>query len=168
MPDEAAPQTPDPGTPDTGSPAPNPADEVAKWKAMSRKHEQTAKENAAAAAKLAAIEEASKTEAQKAADKMAEYERRTLDAELKALRYEVGVEKGIPTKLLRYLTGETKEEVEANATQLLADFGTDMEPGPGQSRRPKEGLRPGASPDAKPDPIQAINDRIRQAAGSRY
>lgn len=169
MAEDAATQTitTDAGATDTGTPGPNPQDDVAKWKAMARKHEQQAKENAAAAQKLAAIEEASKTEAQKAADKMADYERRTVDAEQRALRYEVGVEKGVPTKLLRYLTGMTKDEIEANADQLLADFG----PAAGTEATgggPREALRPGASAAAtSADPNRAINDRIRQAAGRK-
>ena len=52
-PAEAAPETPDP------------AAEVAKWKAMSRKNEERAKENEAAAKRLAEIEEANKTESEK-------------------------------------------------------------------------------------------------------
>lgn len=166
MPEEATPQTPTPDATDTA--APDFKAEADKWKAMSRRHEQQAKENAAAAQKLAAIEEASKTEAQKAADKMAEYERRTADAETKALRYEVGVEKGIPAKLLRYLTGATKEEIEANADQLIADFGADTAPGNvAPLGRPKEALRSVAVPQVSPDPASVINDRIRQAARGR-
>lgn len=166
MSDPIAPQTPEPAAPDTETP--DPKAEADKWKALSRKHEQQAKENAAAAQKLAAIEEASKTEAQKAADKMAEYERRTAEAETKALRYEVGVEKGIPTKLLRYLTGATKDEIEANADQLLADFGPATGPEPvTPPSRPREALRSGTFPTVTPDPVQAINDRIRQAARGR-
>jgi len=137
---------------------------------IARKHEDRAKENFAAAQKLAAIEESQKTESQKAADRIAALEREAADAKSTALRYEVGAEKGVPTKLLRYLTGSTKEELEANAAQLLADFGTGTDPGkaPGaQSARPKEALRPGAAPTASPDQKQLINDRIRQAAGRR-
>jgi hypothetical protein len=163
MADAATPTTPEPAAPDTGNAAPDPAEEAAKWKAMARKWEGTAKDNSAAAQKLAAIEEASKSEQQKAADKMADYERRTQEAELKALRYEVGVEKGIPTKLLRYLAGATKDDIEANAEQLMADFGTGAAAEPA-SGRPREALRPGAVPTASPDGNQAINDRIRQAA----
>jgi hypothetical protein len=81
----------------------------------------------------------------------------------------VGVEKGVPTKLLRYLTGATKEELEANADQLLADFGPDTGASTQKpSGRPKEALRPGASPAAaSPEPSQLINDNIRQAARRR-
>ena len=50
-------------------------DEVAKWKAQSRKHEAEAKANAKAAEKLAAIE-ASKTELDKAAERASAAEAR--------------------------------------------------------------------------------------------
>lgn len=50
------------------------AAEVEKWKALSKKNETRAKENSAAAKRLAEIEEAGKTEAQKAADAKAKAE----------------------------------------------------------------------------------------------
>jgi hypothetical protein len=53
---------------------PDPAAEVEKWKALSKKNEARAKENAAAAVRLAELEEAGKTEAQKAADRIAKAE----------------------------------------------------------------------------------------------
>jgi hypothetical protein len=168
MPEDAAAQTAtaqtDTGTQaDTASAATDPAAEVAKWKALARKHEDQAKSNSAAAQKLAQIEEANKSEAQKAADRVTAAERTASEATLKALRYEVGIEKNVPSNLLRYLTGATKEELEANAAQLIADFGADTATTGGQARRPQEALRAGASAD----PNQAINDRIRQAAGRR-
>lgn len=163
------PQAQAPIPPDTGGQEPAQADEVAKWKAMSRKWEGQAKSNADAAQRLAAYEDAQKTEAQKAAERIAALERDANEARTKALRYEVGVEKGVPTKLLRYLTGATKEELEANAEQLLADFGPDTGASAQKlSSRPKEALRPGASPAAaSPEPSQLINDNIRQAARRR-
>jgi hypothetical protein len=165
MTEETGTPTPDPAAPDTA--APDPLEDVAKWKAMSRKHEAEAKTNAAAAKRLAEIEEAQKTDAQKAADKMADSERRAQEAEVRALRYEVGIERGIIPKLLRYLTGATREEIEASADQIAADFGADTASDAAKSTRPKEALRPGATPGATPDPGQEINDRIREAAGRR-
>ena len=131
---------------------------------IARKHEDRAKENFAAAQKLAAIEDAQKTESQRAADRIATLEREAADAKSTALRYEVGAEKGVPTKLLRYLTGSTKEELEANAAQLLADFGTGTDPGKATHSKPREALRPGAAPGASPEPNAEINNRIREAA----
>jgi hypothetical protein len=52
----------------------DPVAEVEKWKALSKKNEARAKENAAAAKRLAELEEAGKTEAQKAADRITKAE----------------------------------------------------------------------------------------------
>lgn len=65
------------------------AAEVAKWKAMARKHEATAKANSDAAKKLADIEEAQKTEAQKLADAKEAAERRAAVATERAVKAEV-------------------------------------------------------------------------------
>jgi DNA-binding transcriptional regulator YiaG len=166
---ETTPNAPNATKPDTGSPPPDPdwKEEASKWKALSRKHEDNAKANAEAAKKLAEIEESQKTEAQKAADREAAEKARADAAELKALRYEVGVERKVPTHLIRYLSGTNREELEANADQLLVDFGA-AEPGkPITGGRPKEALRAGASAITTPDPAQTINDRIREAARGR-
>ena len=94
------------------------------WKAESRKWESRAKENLAAAKanegaakRLAEIEEAQKTEAQKAQERLEAAERRAAELELKATRAEVAAAKGIPTELL---TGSTREEIEASADALIA------------------------------------------------
>lgn len=71
----------------------------------------------AKAAKLAEIEEANKTEAQKLADRAEAAERRAAEYESKALRSDVAADKGVPAALL---TGGTKEELEASADALIA------------------------------------------------
>lgn len=67
----------------------DPDAEIAKWKAMARKHEATAKANSDAAKKLAEIEEAQKTEAQKLVDKAEAAERRASAAIERAVKAEV-------------------------------------------------------------------------------
>lgn len=62
------------------------------WKAKSREWERKAKANADAAKRLAEIEEAQKTEAEKAADRLAKAEQTARDAEARALRREVALE----------------------------------------------------------------------------
>lgn len=65
------------GTQDTDPPATGADDlaaEVDKWKSLSKKNEARAKENATAAKRLREIEEAGKSEAQKAADRVAQAE----------------------------------------------------------------------------------------------
>lgn len=63
--------------------------EIAKWKAMARKHEATAKANSDAAKKLADIEESQKTETQKLADAKEAAERRAAAATERAVKAEV-------------------------------------------------------------------------------
>ena len=86
------------------------------WKAKSREWEKRAKENKAAADKLAELEEAQKTEQQKLAERLAEAERKAAEAELKAARSEVAREKGVPAELL---VGSTAEELAEYADKLL-------------------------------------------------
>lgn len=93
--------------------APN---EVEKWKALARKNEQRAKENADKAKRLDEIEEASKTELQKLLDRAEKAEKEAADATLKALRADVSSATGVPAGLL---AGETEEELRASAAALL-------------------------------------------------
>lgn len=89
-----------------------------------RAENKDAKREAAAlrakASKLDEIEEASKTEQQKALDRAAAAEKTANEATTKLLRYEVAAAKGVPAKLAGRLQGTTKEEMEADADDLLA------------------------------------------------
>lgn len=70
----------------------------------------------AKADKLTKIEEANKTEAEKAAARAEAAEKRAAELEVKALRAEVAAAKGVPVSLL---TGSTQEELEAAADALI-------------------------------------------------
>lgn len=59
------------------------------WKAKSREWESRAKANKGAAEKLAAIEEANKTEAQRSADRLAAAEKDATDARREALKFKI-------------------------------------------------------------------------------
>lgn len=159
--------TPDPDAPDDKPDETSELDkaraEVEKWKALARKNESQAKSNADAAKRLSEIEDSQKSEVEKAAAKVAEAETRAAEAEAKALRLEIAAEKGLDGKHLRYLTGATREELEANAAQLLEDFGSTDEPGdkPTPPSKPSEDLRGGGDPSAAPHPdIRKIVDDI--------
>jgi hypothetical protein len=146
-------------TPDTGTAADEARDPVAeaeKWKGLARKHEAQAKANADAAQRLAEIEEAGKTEAQRLADQASQAESRATQAESTALRLEVALDnapEGMPVaqvrKLAKRLAGRSREELEADAAELFADFAPDTTASP--PGRPQERLRPGAVPSADPD-----------------
>lgn len=124
-------------TPAASEPAAEtPAQEHTDWKAEARKWEARAKENSAkvaelspAAARLAEIEESSKTAEQKAAERAAALEEseRTSQAtitglESKLLRYEVAAAKGLDLKAALRLQGSTKEELEADADDFAKSF----------------------------------------------
>ena len=80
----------------------------------------------AKASKLAEIEEANKTEAEKAQARAEAAEKRAIELEAKALRAEVAAAKGVPVSLL---TGSTQEELEAAADALIA-FRGEQKAGP--------------------------------------
>ncbi len=108
--------TPPPAAQPTPPVDPAPAKET-DWVAEARKWEDRAKANKEAADELAKIKEAQKTEAEKAADRLAAAEKRASEAELKALRADVAQTKGVPASLL---SGSTQQELEAAADALIA------------------------------------------------
>lgn len=96
----------------------------------SRKWEARAKENKDAVKRLAELEDASKTDAEKMADavkraeeaeaKVADYERR---AERAGIVAEVASERGVDAEWLGRMSGDTREEVEANADFIVKKLG---------------------------------------------
>lgn len=156
--------TPDPAPADPGSdpakddpPEVDHAAEHKKWKSLARKHEQQAKANADAAKRLKDMEDKDKTEAQKAADRAAAAEKRAQDAEQKALRLEIASEKGVPASLL---SGSTKEEMEESADALLEFRGKSDDGDTSKNGRPKEKLKPGASPGGSDSPT--VEDLLKE------
>ena len=93
-------------------------DELATWKAASRKHEDRWK---ALDKELAEVRE-QLAEASKGATRASELEAAVSAAEKRAERAEIAAEvasvKGVK---LRYLVGDTREELEASADEFLAD-----------------------------------------------
>lgn len=90
------------------------------WKAKSREWEKRAKENSAAAQKLAELEESQKTEAQRLSEAREAAERRAAEAEAANIRYRVAVAKGLPADLVDRLRGDSEEDIAADADALLA------------------------------------------------
>jgi hypothetical protein len=128
--------------------APKPAD--IDWKTKAREWERRAKDNKAAADRLAAIEEASKTEAQKLAERAEKAERELAAAQSASLRSEIALTKGLTPSQAKRLIGDTREELEADADQLLADLGAASAP---RSPRPdpNQGRSPGSGPKSTAD-----------------
>lgn len=97
--------------------------------------------------------DADKSELQKLTDRLTTAETKAQEAEARALRLEIAHEKGLTPSQAKRLVGGTREELEADADELLEAF-KPAEPDKsenGKSRLPKEQLRPGASSDPTPE-----------------
>jgi hypothetical protein len=155
------PETPETNdTPPEPKPDPEPpAKDEPDWKAEARKWEKRAKDNSDAAARLKELEDAQKTEQEKLTENLSAAEKRAQEAELRALRIEVASDKGLTKAQAKYLTGTTEEELSEAADELLQLF-AQPEEDPDPRRRPKERLRPGATPASEPDidPKQLAED----------
>lgn len=102
-----------------------PREDYEKLLAESRKWESRAKENKEAAKRLAEMEDASKTDAEKLADatkraedaeqRLAEYERK---AERAAIVAEVAAAKGVDAEWLGRMVGDDRKAIEANADYI--------------------------------------------------
>lgn len=91
--------------------------------------------------------EAEKADADKSeAEKRAAAEQRAADAELRATRLEVAHEKGLTPAQAKRLVGATREELEADADEVLRDF--PVTPATPATKTP----RPDPSQGAKGDP----------------
>lgn len=90
--------------------------EARKWETRAKENLATAKVNEDAAKRLVEIEEANKTESQKAIDRAEAAEKRAAELEARTTRAEVAAAKGVPVELL---TGSTTEELEAAADALI-------------------------------------------------
>lgn len=134
-----------------------------KWKAEARKWEGRAKENAGAAAELKKIQDSEKSEEQKRADEKKAADDRAARAEGENLRLRVAMRKGLTDVQAKRLVGNTEEELDADADELLKSFKVDDEAGAGVTRRPQEKLKPGSgrgpaepAPDVKKIVDQAM------------
>lgn len=116
------------------------------------------------AAKAKQLEDSKKTETEKLGEKLTAAEKRAVEAEQKALRLEVASAKGLTQAQAKRLVGTTKEELEADADELLTSFGGGDTSGGkgagGKGRTPVEKLRPGAMPT---QPELSLAEQIRAA-----
>lgn len=77
-------------------------------------------------------------------ERVAEIEKQAKDAEDRARRAEVANAKGLTPSQAKRLIGSTREELEADADDLLKDIGERKKQG---NRVPNEGTNPQAQPD---------------------
>lgn len=105
------------------------------------------------AQKVKEAEEKDKSEIQKLTDAKTVAETKAAEAELRALRYEVAHEKGLTPTQAKRLMGSTKEELEADADELLDAFKSESDSKDDQkpNRKPKPNLKGGLEPDEEPD-----------------
>lgn len=107
----AAPVTPEPEK------GPDLAAEVAKWKELSRKNEQRAKENADKAKKFDEIEEANRTELEKAIARAEAAEKAAEEAATESLRAKKASTSGVDLSLI---PAGTEEEMDAAIAAAIA------------------------------------------------
>jgi hypothetical protein len=150
---------------------PDPSAELAHWKEMARKHEKRAKENAAAAARMKQVDQASMTEVEKAQAAQREAERERDEARDMHARMMAAATNDLPVELIDFLGTGTEEEINERAEiisniidetareiaeQLIKDQiasgklidGASRNGGPSQGpgARPVESLRAGSAP----------------------
>jgi hypothetical protein len=151
--------TPPAGTDPTGT-APevdetdvDPQAQADKWKALARKHQAEAKKNADAAARLAEIEDANKSESERLTAATQDAIARATAAESALLRFQVAAELGVPAALAARLQGNDEAELREDAERLLALMPTPPEGGPPKAPPARfDGGPRGTGESAKPDP----------------
>jgi hypothetical protein len=143
---DAPPSAPTPPAPaqETASPE-TPAKPETDWRAEAKKWESRAKENKSAADKLAAIEEANKTEAQKQADALTAAQREAQEAKADALRFKIAAKFSLSdedTDL--FLTGADEDTLTKQAQRLVEREAASRKNG---NRVPREGATTPAAPN---------------------
>lgn len=149
MPEKSEPaQAPETGAAEQpGQTEPKPSETLDFWKAKAREQEKRAKDNAAAAKRLAELEEANKSEAQKADDELANLKARLAEAESLNLRAAKAAAAGVPVELI---TASDEAGIDAQVKALVAWRADERKSG---NHVPNEG-RTSNSP--KTDPMREV------------
>jgi hypothetical protein len=120
--------------------------ELKKTREEAARHRIAARE---ASARAKEYEDQNKTEAQKLQERAEAAEAALAKAERNALVASVALSKGLTEAQAKRLIGSTKEELEADADELLSTFGSSTTGGQDPPRTTRERLRPGAVPSAE-------------------
>jgi hypothetical protein len=149
--------------------------QVAHWRKAAQKHERTARDNSAAATRLRELEDANKTELQKAVEAQQAAERERDAVRMQHTRTVAAAANDLDPELTDYLGGSTEEEINASAEalkgiiekaaqklaeQMVSQNGGGRVPG-GTRARPVESMRPGGMP-AGTRAASNNNDLFRQ------
>lgn len=154
-----APATETAATQQTEAEQTKPTETVEFWKAKAREQEKRAKENADAARRLTEIEDAQKSEAQKAADRVKALETEVEQARRDALRFKVASKYAIGEEDADlFLTGSDEETLTKQAERLAGRADERKKHG---NHVPREGKTP---PPAGQDDVRAFaNDLFGRA-----
>lgn len=109
--------------------------------------------------KVKEYEDRDKTDEERRSEKLSTLEKDLTAAQADAVRFEIALEKGLTKNQAKRLVGSTREELEADAAELIEDLGLD-EQGEKPAGRPKEKLKPGASREDDDD--QVDGDKIAE------
>ncbi|MFC8531929.1 hypothetical protein [Nocardia sp. NPDC057227] len=107
-------------------------------------------DKSAKAAEYEKLEDAKKSTEQRLNDQLNAANSKLAALELNQLRREIADAKGLPAKFAKRLTGTTREELEADADDLLDTIPT-PDPPVVLSQKPRENLRGGGRPDEEPE-----------------
>jgi hypothetical protein len=148
-------EPPAPATGDETKPDDGKANDIKAMEAALRKAN---KEAADTRAKLKELEDRDKSDNARLTDQLAEAERRATAAEADVLRFQVATEKNVKA---RWLSGSTREELEAAADEYLADHPPATGTTTPTPKKPTEDLKGGGDPtnnDAEPN----IDDIVKK------
>lgn len=126
-------------------------------------YQRVKQEAAEARQRVQEFEDAKKTDGEKLADRITAAEERATKAEQKALRLEIAAAKGLTPAQAKRLVGTTKEELEADADEILDAFpakGTTPPPG----RKPSPDMGGGTDPTNQPVDVKKLVDSIPPTA----
>lgn len=133
-------------TKDEGSETEDPTNTVEYWKKHSRENEKKAKANAAAAKKLAELEEASKSEEDKRAEAARKIEGERDEARREAAIARAALKYGLSEEDLDLISGGDPEEIEDRAKRLSERISA-----PANGRKPDPTLGREGAPKSDPD-----------------
>jgi hypothetical protein len=108
-----------------------------------------------------AKEDADKSEIQKVTEALTSERDARTKAEAALLRFNVATDKGVPLKLAQFLSGTTREEIEASADTLVAELGNGDRPNvPGKPTERMVSGKPSSTLETE-DPMALIRKARR-------
>jgi hypothetical protein len=133
------------------------------WEKRAKGNSRRIKELEPKASQFDALEAASKSELERAQEQTTALQAQLETTQRQALVASVALDKGLPANLARRLQGDSREDLEADADELLAQF----PPSDNGPRRPAPDRSQGSSATpSTTDPAQQFASIIRSQIGS--